>query len=178
MVRGDIKSMKEVSSMKRVLCVLAAALALGSMAPIASADGPGRFDAPFPPEGVTNVACGFPVFIEAIRDNGFILDFGDHAIINGTLILRMTNVATSQSIEVNSTGPVFPSLTEDGLGFVTRHGGHTTFFIGPRLSQRLGIPQGIYLSDGLVIVEGTFAIGITSLTRVGGTWTDLCPLLS
>jgi hypothetical protein len=164
--------------MKRVLFVFAATLTIAVAVPLASADGPGRFDAPFPPEGVTTRACGFPAFVEATQSNGFILDFGDHAIVNGSLMLRMTNEATSESIEVNSTGPAFPSVTEDGLGFVTRHGGHTTFFIGPLVSERTGIPRGIYLSDGLVIVEGTFAIGITSITQVGGTWTNLCPLLS
>lgn len=164
--------------MRRVICVVFAALGLAVAAPIATADGPNRFENPFPPEGVTNQACGFPVFIEPLLNNGFVLDFGDHAILNGALTLRLTNVATSQSIEVNSTGPVFPSLTEDGLGFVTRHAGHTTFSIGPVLAARLGIQRGLYLSSGLVIVEGTFAIGITSLTQVGGTWTALCPLLS
>jgi hypothetical protein len=164
--------------MNRILFVFAAALALAVAVPLASADGPGRFDSPFPPEGVTSRACGFPVFIEAVRDTGFMLDFGDHFIVGGTLMLRYTNVATSQSIEVNSTGPVMGSLTEDGLGFVTRHEGHTTFFIGPLLAARLGIPQGLYVSSGLVIVSGTFAVGITSLDRVGGTWTNLCPLLA
>ena len=160
------------------LSVLAAALALGAAAPVASADGPSRFDAPFPAEGLRPIACGFPVLIEAVQDNGFMLDFGDHFIVNGVLKLRLTNPATSQSIEINSTGPVFGSVNEDGLGFVTRHGGHTLFTIGPRLSPVVGIPQGVYLSDGLVVVRGTFATGITSISQVGGTWTNLCPLLA
>lgn len=164
--------------MKRVLCVFAAALALGAAVPVASADGPSRFENPFPPEGLTTIACGFPVLIEAVRDNGFVLDFGDHAILNGTLVLRLMNVTTLQAIEVNATGPVMPSLTEDGLGFITRHEGHTLFIIGPVLAARLGIPRGLYLSSGLVIVGGTFEIGITSLNQVGGTWTNLCPLLA
>jgi hypothetical protein len=64
------------------------------------------------------------------------------------------------------------------LGFITRHEGHTLFIIGPVLATRLGIPRGLYLSSGLVIVGGTFEIGITSLNQVGGTWTNLCPLLA
>jgi hypothetical protein len=164
--------------MKRVLYVLAAALALGAATPIALADGPTRFESPFPAGGLRPIACGFPVFIEAVQDNGFVLDFGDHAIVNGTLKLRLTNPATSQSIEINATGPVFPSVTEDGLGFATRHAGHTLFTIGPRLSPVVGIPQGVYLSSGLVVVHGTFATGITSISQVGGTWTNLCPLLA
>jgi hypothetical protein len=163
--------------MRAALAVLAAALTLGAVVPIASADGPNRFDNPFP-EGLRPIACGFPVLIEAAQDNGFVLDFGDHAIINGVLKLRLTNPATSRSIEINATGPVFPSVTEDGLGFVTRHAGHTLFTIGPRTSPVVGIPQGIYLSSGLVVVRGTFATGITSITPIGGTWTNLCPRLA
>ena len=164
--------------MKRVLYILTSVLALGAAAPIASADGPSRFEVPFPAEGLRPIACGFPVFIEAVQDDAFMLDFGDHFIVNGVLKLRLTNPATSQSIEINATGPVFGSETEDGLGFVTRHAGHTLFTIGPRLSPIVGIPRGLYLSDGLVIVRGTFATGITSITPVGGTWTNLCPLLA
>jgi hypothetical protein len=164
--------------MRGALAVLATALTLGAVAPIASADGPSRFDVPFPSEGVTAIACGFPVFIEAVQDNAFMLDFGDHFIVNGVFKLRLTNPATSQSIEINATGPVFGSVIEDGVGFVTRHAGHTLFLIGPRTSAVVGIPRGLYLSSGLVIVRGTFATGITSITPVGGSWINLCPQLA
>ena len=106
---------------------------------------------------MTPRACGFPVFIEAVRDNGFVLDFGDHAIVNGVLKLRLTNLTSLHSIEINSTGPVFPSLeAKDGLSFATRHAGHTLLTIGPRLSAVLGISPGLYLSTGLVVIRGTF----------------------
>jgi hypothetical protein len=48
-------------------------------------------------------ACRAGVSSEAVQDNGFVLDFGDHTIVSGTLKLRLTNVATLQAIEVNST---------------------------------------------------------------------------
>jgi hypothetical protein len=35
-----------------------------------------------------------------------------------------------------------------------------------------------WLMAEVVIVRGTFATGITSITPVGGTWTNLCPLLA
>jgi hypothetical protein len=50
--------------------------------------------------------------------------------------------------------------------------------IGPRVAERVGIEKGLYLSTGLVVVEVDFAIGVTRITQVGGTWTDVCDLLA
>jgi hypothetical protein len=156
-----------------VTSALVAVLIMGALAPAAAANRPIRIDLP-PSEGET-VACGFPVQVEGLQEKEKVLDFGDHFIITGVLKWRLTNRESSRSIEVNISGPVFGSVTQDGEGFLTRHTGPTLFLIGAGLAAQVGLEAGLYLSTGLVVVEGTFEDGITSITQVAGTWTDLCP---
>jgi hypothetical protein len=165
--------------MRRVLSLLAV-LALAALAPTASAEAPVREDIP-PIQAFVSLACGFPVLVEGVQEKEKALFFGDppdHAIITGVLKWRLTNTATSKSIESNISGPVHAVVTADGTGSVIRHEGRTLFLIGPGLAARLGIEPGLFLSTGMVVVEVKFSVGITSIHQMGGTWTPLCPRLA
>jgi hypothetical protein len=168
-----------MTSMTRVVALLAAVLLVAALAPAAAADQPGRTEIP-PTEPFVLGAqfCGFPVLVENIAEKEKILDFGDHAIITGSLKTRLTNMTNSRSVELNISGPVHAELTADGRGSVIRQEGGTLFSIGPVLAARLGSEPGLFLSRGLVVVEVDFAIGITAITQVGGTWADVCDLLA
>jgi hypothetical protein len=161
----------------RVLGIVAAALVTGVFAPAAAADQPIREDLP-PTSTVFPLACGFPVLAEGVLEKEKILIFDDHAIITGVLKWRLTNPANSKSIEINISGPVHSTRTEDGTGLVNTFDGRTLFVVGPVLAVRLGIEQGLFLATGRVVVGVTFGVGITGITQVGGTWTPLCPELA
>ena len=164
----------------RFFSLLGSALILGVITPVAAADQPMRTQVP--PTGSRVLpgggGCGFPLLLEGILEKQKILDFGDHAIITGVLQWRFTNPANSKSIEINLSGPTHTELTEDGQGFVARHVGRTLFSIGPAAAARLGLGPGMFLSTGLVVVEGNRAVGVTSIVQAGGTWTPICPELA
>jgi hypothetical protein len=163
----------------RILCLLGAAFVLGVLAPVAAADQPTRTEIPpTDPFVIGAQFCGFSVVMDNFAEREKILDFGDHAIITGALKWRLTNLTNSRTVELNISGPIHAELTPDGMGAVIRHEGRTLFSIGPRVAERVGIEKGLYLSTGLVVVEVDFAIGVTRITQVGGTWTDVCDLLA
>lgn len=156
-----------------VALLAAVATMVGILAPAAAAEGPIRED--LPPIGeFVYPFCGFPVHVEGLQEGEKVLDFGDHIIITGVLKWRLTNLETSTSIDVNLSGAVHGQLTDDGTGFVEKYTGPTIFLLPPGEP----LPAGLYLSTGLVVVEGTVEGPLTSITQTGGTWTDLCAALA
>jgi hypothetical protein len=166
-------------SRARVVGPLVAAIVFGVLVPVAAADQPSKTEIPpTAPFVIGAQFCGFPVLVDNFVEKAKVLDFGDHLIVTGSLKTRLTNLSSARAVDLNISGPVHAQLTADGKGSVTHFEGHTLFSISPLLAARLGIDHGLFLSTGLVVVEVDFAIGITSITQVGGTWTDVCELLA
>ncbi len=95
-------------------------------------------------------------------------------IITGTLRMRVTNVATGESLVVNVSGPAFLTFTESGLATVTL-GGRGLLFL------RSGIdvpPAGLFLISGRLVA----AIGpegeVTEIVSRTGRMQDLCAALA
>jgi hypothetical protein len=161
-------------AMKSLLLVLICAVAAGLLVPAAIAGKPAWEDIP-PTDPFMDASCGFPVLVEFVVDERKILFIRDGFVEAGALKVRFTNEKNGRRLLVDASGPTFGAPTPDGSGFVTRHVGRTIFAIDAGLAADLGRSRGIFLATGPVVVRGTFEDGITSITQVAGTWTDLCP---
>ena len=112
--------------------VVAAALILAAAAP-ASADKPLR--EPFPQgDIILPGSCDFDVFSHTVEDNAKSTTYFDEdgnptrQIINGRLVVELTNVETGKSIVYNISGPVFVTFFEDGSVDVVFGGRSLSFF--------------------------------------------------
>jgi hypothetical protein len=115
-----------------VAAVVAAALILAAAAP-ASADKPLR--EPLPQgDFIISGSCDFDVLAHAIEDNVVSKTYFDddgnptRQIINGRLVVELTNLATEKSIVYNLSGPVFVTFFEDGSLDVVLGGRSLSFF--------------------------------------------------
>jgi hypothetical protein len=98
--------------------VVAVAAILAAAAP-ASADKPLR--EPLPSEDfVLSDSCDFDVLVHTIENKEFIKSYFDddgnltRQIINGRLVVQLTNLETGESILRNVSGPVFVTFFADG----------------------------------------------------------------
>ena len=98
--------------------VVAATLILAAAAP-ASADKPLR--EPLPSDDfVLSGSCDFDVFVHTVENKEFIKTYFDddgnptRQIINGRLVVELTNPETGESIVYNISGPGFVTFFEDG----------------------------------------------------------------
>jgi hypothetical protein len=152
--------------MRRLVLLAVAALALAVPAG-ASAEQPTREFFPTSDFTLGPEYCGFTLQVDVVKNNAYILtkSNGDQ-IITGSLVFRLTNTETGQSMTVNVGGPGFfdadtGTFTLSGKGFV---------FLLP--GQLPGVDQPIvWLTSGPVIIS-------SSGLETHGTQTDVCALLS
>jgi hypothetical protein len=149
---------------------------------VALADKPTREPAPAfePPPFAAGEVCAFPVLIEETENKAKALTFIDDSgaplrqIITGKFRVRVTNLATGESLVVNVSGPGFLTFTEGELATVTL-GGRGLLFL------RAGIdvpPAGIFLLSGRTVL-GIGAQGeVTSIVSQTGRVQDLCAALA
>ena len=168
---------------RRTRSLAAVLLALLALLPASAAlaDKPTReaLPAPEPLAFAAGEVCAFPVRIEAVDSKNKAVTFTDEdgdpvrQIITGTLRMRVTNLATGESLVVNVSGPGFLTFTADGLATVTL-GGRGLLFL------RAGIdvpPAGVFLVSGRLVL----AIGpegeVTEIVGRTGQMQDLCAAL-
>jgi hypothetical protein len=146
----------------------AGALALAALvaATVAFAAPPER--APlFADDFVAEDACSFPVLIEVTANKEYITFFSDGRIqVNGKLFVRVTNLDTGTSLDLNVSGPVTVTETE-----VLRGGGLLILF-----PQDAGGPGLLLTSGRVVLVRGEDGF-IANATFKGRT-VDLCAALA
>ena len=169
---------RRIRSLVAVLLVLLALLPASA----ALADKPTRepLPAPEPLEFAAGEVCAFPVRIEAVDSKNKAVTFTDEdgnpvrQIITGTLRMRVTNLATGESLVVNVSGPGFLTFTADGLATVTL-GGRGLLFL------RAGIdapPAGVFLVSGRLVLAIGPAGEVTEIVSRTGQLQDLCAALA
>ena len=147
--------------------VVAAALILAAAAP-ASADKPLR--EPFPSEDFDiSGSCDFDVSIHTLENKEFIKSYFDddgnltRQIVNGRLVIELTNLETGESIVYNISGPGFITFFEDGsLDFVL--GGRSLLFFFPGEVEDLPL---VFVNSGQVTMH--IDPETTSGCRAGGS---------
>ena len=155
--------------MRKVLSSLAALLIVAAIAvPVAAASGPPVIE-PQPAEDFTIPAdiCGFEVAVEILANKTKAIIFGDgRTMITGTLKVRLTNLDDpTRSIVLNIPGP--GTFDESGL---TATGPWLFFFLPGELGE--GSPAILAYTTGRVRIDDA------GFHQLGGTRTDLCPLLA
>src|SRR4051812_4945558 len=110
--------------MKRLFLTVTTTVLLALFASaVASAQAPTRL--PWPTENSTLDAavCGFAVGVTVVSQNETLKIFSDGSVmLNGTLKLALTNLATGKTITRNVSGPVFVRPNADGSGTETLTG--------------------------------------------------------
>jgi hypothetical protein len=152
-------------------------LAIGLLAPAASADKPVR-SGPFPISDFTIFgSCSFDVGFHVLQNNVITTTFTDGTqIATGAFKVRLTNLAApGKTLDVNASGPGVATFPSSG-GFTLKTEGPWLFYFTPGDLGR-GTPGSLLLVDGLNIIS-VDASGNKSWTHVAGKITDLCPLLA
>jgi hypothetical protein len=116
---------------------------------------------------VAENVCPFPVLIEATANKEFVTFFDDGRIlVTGKLFVRLTNVETGTSLELNISGPVTITETE-----VIRGRGLLILF-----PEDAGGPGLVLTSGRVVLVRGEDGF-IANATTQGQT-VDVCEALA
>jgi hypothetical protein len=110
--------------------------------------------------------CGFEVAVDVLTNRTKAIMFGDgRTMITGALKVRLTNIdEPTRSIVLNIPGP--GRFSESGL---TATGPWLFFFLPGELSE--DSPAILAYTTGRVRID-------TGVHQLGGTRTDLCPLLA
>jgi hypothetical protein len=162
--------------MKRLtMLVWSVALALVPAAG-ASADKPTR--EPFPvgndvfPAGVV---CSFPVSIEVLENREKVTTFSDgRQLVTGTLKQRVTNLATGESLDLNTSGPATITPSADGSVLTISGRGHSLLFF---FSGEPGGP-GLFLYIGHNVVTFDVVNDVVTSVRATGRRIDICAALA
>jgi len=112
--------------------------------------------------------CKFPVRIEITANKEYVKFFSDgRLLVNGKLFVRITNLNTGKSMDVNISGPANVTLTSE------RNMGRGLLLLFP---EDAGGP-GLFLNTGrLDVIRGEDGF-ITNYT-VRGTSVDVCAALA
>lgn len=155
------------------LFVLSAAPA--SAGPVGGGGKPGPrepVDTGLPTTFPAGVVCDFPITVSEVVNNEYSRTFPNGNILTtGRLVLRVTNDETGESVVRNSSGPALLTTAPNGEEVLTAHG-PTLFpvFEGEDATGRVGV--------GAFLFHGTIVFADGHLTRVSGTFEDLCVTLA
>ena len=168
--------------MRRLIlaAVLAALVAIVPMTD-ATARGPKWQFADAPPFTLPSDVCGFPVFVEAVRNREYSKatpspDGSVKIQITGFFSSRYTNLDTHASLTAKISGPITIVVAPDGSVDVTAHGRNGIIFF-PEDAARFGFP-------GISIMSGRFTEHIapdgafTSAHLNGSIQTDVCAAIA
>jgi hypothetical protein len=154
--------------MKRLIFVIGLAVAAPLLVPsVAVADKPIREG--LPAEDFTiQGSCAFDVDLQVLVNKEFITTFSDgRQLITGRLVVRLTNVETGKSIDLNISGPVFITPHEDGS---------VTFELSGR--SLVFLPGLLELTSGSAVLEIDPAGNVVSYTKTSAAAVDLCAVLA
>jgi hypothetical protein len=128
----------------------------------------GTFDA--------GVLCPFPVELTIITDNEVTTTFSDgRQITTGTLRVRVTNLATGESLDANVSGPVLFTPGPDGTATQVYTGNSLFYFSEGQLGP--ASPAQLVLTSGPIVLALGAEGNVTS-TTFNGTSLDVCAALA
>jgi hypothetical protein len=161
--------MTEGMTMRKTIgSLLALMLAAAIAVPVATAEKPVKEPAPSADFTIPASICGFEVMVEILTDKAKAITFGDgRTMISGALKVRLTNSDDpTSSIVLNIPGPG----TFEASGVLTATGPWLFFFLPGELGA--GSPPILAYTKGRVLIDDT------GFHLLGGTRTDLCPVLA
>jgi len=161
--------------MKRLaILAAAAALAAGGVATGASADQPAREPQLLPPGTTFDLdgICSFDAQILILTSKAYSLTFGNGSqILTGQVFVRVTNLDSGKSLDLNISGPAFTAVDSNVLTL----SGRSLVFLFPG-DRGPGSPGLLVLTSGPVVLTGT-ETGVT-VDMTSASVTDLCAALS
>ena len=170
--------MSHRTALSIVLAGVVAALAGAVGAAPAEAQGGGVRPAPwvFVPSGFpatldAGLACDFAVRFTEVANQEYSRELPNGTtVVTGRFVVRLTNVDTGTSVVRNISGPVYFTTGPDGEQIVTVSGSSLSpVFAGNDATGTVG--QGLFLFHGPTVFTDTI------LTRVSGSYEDLCAAL-
>ena len=159
--------------MKKLFSVLLpTVLILLSTSTAFAAGKPERLYAPLPQPLVVSGSCAFDVDVTVIRNNEYTTNFYDangnlvRQLVNGALVVALTNLQNGHSITVNVSGPGYLTFNADGTILQKTEGQSALFF-----------PGAFWLTSGRFDV--LFSPGADPvLVRSSGNRQDVCAMLA
>jgi hypothetical protein len=171
--------MSHRTALSIVLTGILAALAGSVVAAPAHAQGGGVRPAPwvFVPTGFpatldAGLACDFPVTFDEVANQEYSRELPNGTtVVTGRLVVRLTNDTNGNSVVRNVSGPVFTSTGPNGEQVVTASGSTVSpVFAGNDATGTVG--------KGLFVFHGPIVFTDFVLTRVSGSYEDLCETLA
>jgi hypothetical protein len=138
----------------------------------AMAGRPARDPAPPPPGtaiSLTSGECKFPVDLVVLTNNEYSLTFANgRQIVTGQLSVRLTNVDTGSSVDLNVSGPLFTSV---GGSTLTLSGASLLFLpagaLGPGSAGVLWETRGpVHIDTGGQFLSATFTAADASVLDI------------
>ena len=161
--------------MKRLVAVLLGVMLALLLAPAASADKPAKDPLPavdIPLEGV----CSFDVLQEVTTNKEFIKTFADgRQLITGAFRVRVTNLDTDASLDLNIPGPGRVTENSDGSVTLESHGPWLIWFFEGDLGP--GSPGQLFVNNG-TLVQTFYPDGRVTIDKQTGSQTDICAALT
>jgi hypothetical protein len=165
---------------RTVAAVIGAALVLLGAAP-ASAGVVGGGGKPSPREFVESglpvtfpaeVACPFEVTLSEVANQVYARTFPNgNTLLTGRLVIRITNEETGESVVRNVSGPALLTTGPNGEDvFVLSGASLSPVFAGEDATGRVG--------TGLFVFHGPTVFTDNQLTRVSGSFENLCTTLA
>lgn len=156
--------------MRRAALPFVLSLAVGlSVVSVASADPPSRTFVPATPFS-DRLCPGFDVLVTPVVDNEYALTFSNGStIITGRLVVKLTNLSTGKTIQVNVSGPSF--ISEDG-STLTLRGLSGIFVTAGQLGP--GAPPASQVLSGVAVIDLTTGMVVSETGHIR----DLCAELS
>jgi len=159
---------------KRLIAILLGVVLVLLLAPAASADKPVREFLPAGDFTLTGV-CAFPVGIEVTTNKEFITTFSDgRQLITGAFKVRVTNLDSDESLDLNISGPGVITENSDGSVTLEAHGPWMIWFFPGDLGP--GSPGRLFVNNGN-FVETFSAAGLT-IDKQTGSQQDICAALA
>ena len=160
--------------MKRFIAIPLGVVLVLLFASTASADKPVREFLPIEDLTLTGV-CSFDVGIEVTANNEFITTFSDgRQLITGALKVRVTNLTSEESFDLNIPGPGFFIPNPDGSVTTEAHGPWLLWFFPGDLGP--GSPGQLFVNKGHIVF--TSGPGGTTIDKQTGSQTDICAALT
>jgi len=163
--------------MKRILVILGVlGLACLTFVLAASASKPAERVFLFTPNTVLSGPCSFDVNYEVLANKEYGIAFSDgRFLITGSFKVRLTNMTTSKSLDVNISGPGILRFGDDGSVSVTAWG-NWLFYFNPGMFGP-GSPGKLLLTSGFA-TEVLDANGNVASWNPPNRTRDACALLS
>lgn len=171
--------------MRRMIDLSVGALALILLAAhCASAAGPARDPSTAPPGLVIDpgAVCDFPVQLEILVNKEYTLTFPADAhgitrqLVNGKLVVLITNLATHASVTRNISGPGEYLFYPDGSNTLTAEGAWALWFLADQRGE--GTPSAFFINRGRFVQHtGPGPDFLASVLNQSGTQEDLCATL-